>query len=246
MCPIKLLLTLALRLGNVAETCIEDLVHNTAQRKNRTVLWTFPERPVLCAFSSNGSTISLDKPAGNHQLGQTMAQASLAAGLFGRLHSHDLRRGAARDSANLKGKSKGIANKVATTVLGHNSSSINRPLTSHYVGAHDDDIWTKRIDENYADSIYKMPEAQSSYQGKFQKFKERDITDACIFEGLDAKADKDRKKASKLLEKRRQAEWVDQDNRKRQMLDAHSQDASLSVELPTAKLDGRGDDVMME
>lgn len=52
ICPIKLLLILALRLGNVAETSIDDLLKNTAQRNNRTVLWRYPDRPVLCAFSS--------------------------------------------------------------------------------------------------------------------------------------------------------------------------------------------------
>jgi hypothetical protein len=157
-----------------------------------------------------------------------MAQASLAAGLMGRLHSHDLRRGAARDTANLQSKLKGIANKTATTVLGHNLSASNRPLTAHYVVAHDDDIWTKRIDEKYMDSIFTTPEAENSYQRRFQKLKAKEVTDRCISEGLDSNMHKDRARASKLLEKGRQADWADQENRKWQMLNTHSPEASLA------------------
>ncbi|UPX16703.1 uncharacterized protein EKO05_0007091 [Ascochyta rabiei] len=226
VCPIKLLLALALRLGNVPETCIEDLIKNTARRKNRTVLWSFPERSVHCAFGANGAAVTIDKAAGNHQLTQTMAQATLAAGLLTRLHAHDLRRGAARDTAHLEGKAKGIANKQATMVLGHNASSANRPLTAHYVGAHDDDMWTKRVDRNYVDSVYETPEAENPYQRKFQILKPQDVSEECLAKGLDSGVRKDRAKASKLLEKRRQADWADQENRKRHMSHANEENVS--------------------
>jgi hypothetical protein len=147
---------------------------------------------------------------------------------MGRLHSHDLRRGAARDTANLQSKSKGIANETATTVLGHNLSASNRPLTAHYVGAHDDDIWTKRINEKYMDSISTTPEAENSCQRRFQKLKAKEVTDKCISEGLDSNTHKDRARASKLLGKGRQADWADQENRKWQMLNTHSPEASLA------------------
>jgi hypothetical protein len=142
----------------VAETSIDELIQHTAQRKNRTVLWKFPELPVLCAFNANGAAVVSDKPAGNHQLTQIMSQAARAAGLMGQHHAHDLRHGAATETTNLKGKLKGMANKGATTVLGHNASPANRPLSAHYVGAHDEDVWTKRLDDEYIDPIYETQE----------------------------------------------------------------------------------------
>jgi hypothetical protein len=235
MCPIKLFLTLALRLGNVAETSIEDLLMHTAQRNNRTVLWRFPKRPVLCALSSVGGSILVDKPAGNHQLSSIMSQATLAAGLLGQFRAHDLRRGAARDTANLSGKLKGSADKMTAAVLGHNESAANRSLTAHYVGGVVHDTWTKRVDENFNDPVYDIPNADSPYQRKFQAFTADEITEACLSKGLRTVAQKDRKRGAQLLEKRRQAEWADQENRKRQMLNEGYRSASTSrtAGLPT-------------
>jgi hypothetical protein len=78
--------------------------------------------------------------------------------------------------------------------------------------------------ENYIDSIYEIPEAEDPYQGRFQAFKAREITEACVSEGLDVNSRKDRGKTSKLHEKRRQVDWADQENRKRQMPAVASQD----------------------
>jgi len=224
VCPIKLLLALALRLGNVPESSIEDLIAHTRQRKNHTVLWSFPERPVHCAFTTNGAALIPDKPAGNHQLTHTMAQAGLVAGVLCRLRAHDLRRGAARDTANLKSKAKGAPSKGATAVLGHSFNSTNMPLTAHYVGALADDLWTKRINENFDDPIYEMEEAENPYQRKFQALRPQQIVQTCRTEGLDENNPLQRKEASKLCQKRRQADWADQERRKRQSIEADSQE----------------------
>jgi len=245
VCPIKLLLTLALRLENVAENSIEDLLMHTARRNNRTVLWSFPERPVLCAFSSAGAAPQVESPAGNHQLSQTMGQASLVAGLLSRLRAHDLCRGAARDTANLNSEEKGVVNTVTAAVLGHNVNGSSRQGTAHYVGDLDDDVWSKRVDENYVDSIHGVAEAEHAYQRRFQSFKAQDITEACQSEGLDPQEPKGRKLALRKLEKRRQADWADQETRKRQMLatdspaappspdDDHNAPGEVSDESPT-------------
>jgi hypothetical protein len=164
----------------VAETSIDELIQHTAQRKNRTMLWKFPELPVLCAFNANGAAVVSDKPAGNHQLTQIMSQAARAAGLMGQYHAHDLRHGAATETTNLKGKLKGMANKGATTRMsGRNASMTNTSTPS-----------TRR----------KRPD--KPYQRKFQMFKSQELTDTCVSEGLYSIARKDRTKASKILERR--------------------------------------------
>lgn len=225
VCPVKLLLTLALRLGNISESSIHDLITHTRQRKNQTVLWAFPERPVHCAFTTGGAALVPDKPAGNHQLTQTKTEAARAAGLLSRLHAHDLRCGAARDTANLRSKAKGTPGKGATAVLGHSFNATNMALTAHYVGALADDTWTKRNDESFDDPIYEIEETENPYQRKFQALQPQQVTEICRIEGLDEKDPKQRKQASRLYEKRRQGDWADQERAKRQMIDTDVQES---------------------
>jgi hypothetical protein len=58
------LLIVALRFGNVHAKTIDELLHLAAERRDKTVQWTHPEQPVLCAFGNVDASIQLDKHAG--------------------------------------------------------------------------------------------------------------------------------------------------------------------------------------
>ncbi|KAK9314252.1 hypothetical protein V1522DRAFT_436978 [Lipomyces starkeyi] len=67
MCPIALLLILALRHGLVLGTTIEQVLEYAANADAK-VVWLFPDRPLFAAFSHKStSECDLDNPAGNHQ-----------------------------------------------------------------------------------------------------------------------------------------------------------------------------------
>jgi hypothetical protein len=84
------LLIVALRFGNVHAQIIDELLRLAAERRDKTIQWAHPERPVLCAFGNVGASIQLDKHAGNHQLTNIMVQAAPVAGFFAKLRAHDL------------------------------------------------------------------------------------------------------------------------------------------------------------
>src|SRR4051812_39567494 len=54
ICPVRLLLTLALRTGNVEYTTVEDIIREARLRPDKTVQWVCKERPVLCAIKRYG------------------------------------------------------------------------------------------------------------------------------------------------------------------------------------------------
>ena len=138
MCPIKLLLVLALRLGNVAATNIDDLLTSTQSCADKTIKWTHPERPVMCAIGRCGAKLDVDEPASSEQLTSILGQAGLAAGVLAKIRSHDIRRGAARDSAQLDRIDSVSSVEVATT-LGHSFKTYSTGVTADYIGDVSDD-----------------------------------------------------------------------------------------------------------
>jgi hypothetical protein len=210
-----LLLITALRLGNVPEQSIDQLLEHTRARKNKTIVWSHPERPVLCAIGQIGATILVDKPAGNHQLTQTMEEAGLSAGLLSKTRAHDLRRGAAQDTANLeKSKLVGFVTPGVSAALGHGQNSRGASHTAHYIGSLTDDVWSKRVEENFINP-YGIDETDNMYPKKFQHLKPEQITELCQTEGLDPSNKHHRKQASNLYEKRRRQEWMNEERTKR-------------------------------
>ncbi|KAH6539690.1 hypothetical protein HBI07_114560 [Parastagonospora nodorum] len=241
ICPIKLLVTLALRLGNVEERSIDELIDHTRRRGTRTVIWKHPRRPVIPKLSKRGRCVLPDDPADVNQATKAVLPlACRVSGFFERLRSHDLRRGAARDAANISAKVHGISGSLAGAVLGH--SKKGKQMTAHYVGNMAVDIWSLRTDENWVDPFDRKEVAEMPYQAPFKYKPTSLITDICRVEGLDETKVSDRLKAGVLAEKRRQGMWVQQEREKRLRL---SPDLALiqgSPGLETAQTDLHRDD----
>lgn len=89
VCPIKLLLITALRLGNVEKRSIDDLLLSTQAREDKTVQWVHPERPVFVAFADKDAVVEPDRPAGDLQLAKTLVQVGDSAGLLTKLQRRD-------------------------------------------------------------------------------------------------------------------------------------------------------------
>ena len=101
MCPIALLLVHCLRHSLVDGTTLEEVLNGAVQRDDRTIVWRFPERPVLTAFATSPPRCDLAEAAITGQLAQTLKEMGAVAGMLDRVHGHALRLGAARDVAHL-------------------------------------------------------------------------------------------------------------------------------------------------
>jgi hypothetical protein len=206
VCPIKLLLILALRLGNVAAKTIGDVLVHAQSRRDKTVVWKHAERPVFCVLAGSGAALDLDKPAGNHQLTQTLATVGPIAGFLTPVRSHDLRRGSGRDIANLKEGVKGIATPAVAAALGHTNASHLRGVTSEYVGAISESTWSKRLRENYRDE-YGIAVTDAAFSKKRKIHDSAAVTAQCIRDRCDAEDPRARKAAAIKLRKQRVDNW---------------------------------------
>jgi hypothetical protein len=151
VCPIKLLLIYVLRHGYVHGTSIDEVLSNASMRADKQIIWTNGQVPVFCAISSSGSFLILDTLASNQQAATIVARAGVLAGILASIVAHDLRRGAAQDTAHVKSITAGIATPAVSAALGHSNTSLFKGTTAVYVGGVDEDLWTKRVDLEYKD-----------------------------------------------------------------------------------------------
>ena len=194
---------MALRLGNVHAVTIDEVLRNAAARNDKTIQWVHPKRPVLCAFGSGISRVLVDKPANNHQLSNTMAHAAPIAGfLTATIRSHDLRRGAAQDAANLESKIKGHATDAVAEYLGHNDTK----TTKRYIGGIRDSVYTMRVEENFQDP-FNLATTDNRYV-KRRRLDPAVITEMCEREGLDPTVVKNRSAMSNKVTRESWEAWV--------------------------------------
>ena len=67
-CPIKLILALALRVGNVTGNSIEEVLAHANRRLDKTIIWSNPNRPVMPGLSNGGIHLVLDKSTTNNYM----------------------------------------------------------------------------------------------------------------------------------------------------------------------------------
>ena len=116
-----------------------------------------------------------------------MAYAAPIAGfLTTTIRSHDLRRGAAQDAANLEIQIKGYATEAIAEYLGYN----NIKTTKRYIGGIRDSIYTMRVEENYQDEFNLV--TIDNYYVKRRRLNPAVITEMCEKEGLDPSVVKNR------------------------------------------------------
>jgi hypothetical protein len=208
LCPIKLILILALRTGNIAGAdSIEKALELARARKSQTIVWAYPERPVICAIIPRGKGLLREKAANRTQVTKTLAEGGMVAGVIASLASHDLRFGAARDAANLSKKIKGIPSVDVATTLGHSMRSYDKGLTAQYVGAMSTDTWTSRVKEDFQDPFGPQID-ETAPLPKRRRMSPDEITRLCEGKGLDASDKKARARAAYQDKQQRKKDWI--------------------------------------
>ncbi|WAO84110.1 C2H2-type domain-containing protein [Fusarium falciforme] len=141
--PMKLLLCHALRTGAVRETSWAELRQAARERPSNRVIWAYPNRPVICAIAGD-SKLTLDRPSPVASAQATLTQAAQLIGIAAKVKTHDIRRGAARQSAHLENSISGSTIEQARIAIGHSHSSRDSGEIEDYVGHLDDHNWTNR------------------------------------------------------------------------------------------------------
>ncbi|KAK9358485.1 hypothetical protein V1504DRAFT_442101 [Lipomyces starkeyi] len=89
MCTVSLLMIHALRHGLVVGSTIQEVLEHASNAADGRVVWTFPDRPVLCAFTKTGvKRCELDKPAATQQLRLSVKQMGIVSNILTRDVAH--------------------------------------------------------------------------------------------------------------------------------------------------------------
>jgi hypothetical protein len=160
VCPVKLLFIQALRSGNLSS--LDDALTQASLRRDRTIQWLYPERPrpVIPQFSKRSAFIAWNLPAAPGQINTTTKVLGQVAGILAHIVSHDIRRGGARDLANLIPISKhpiGVATKEVAQVTGHSAISFTNGTTDKYVGEVEQDTYTTRAEQLFGKRLLLEP-----------------------------------------------------------------------------------------
>ena len=206
-CPIKLILALALRVGNVAGASIEDVLIKARQRRDKLILWLRADQPLIPAVHRHGTLLTLDTPAGTSTLARILAKAGQKSGILGHIASHDLRRGSAFDGARAKERPTGYADPELARSLGHSRQAFRAGVTDQYVGPSYYDHWTTRVESPPDTPRFGLELAATPYQ-KPPKLSAAQVSGMCIQKGFDTSTKSGRSKAARVYHQERFAEWV--------------------------------------
>lgn len=210
LCPIKLIVAMAMRTGALEDRTVEDVIGRAHSRPDRCVVWTPSRRedPLLPAFASRGNAISPKTPAPAKQLILSLQQASDLAGLLKQAKPHDLRRGAVRDVVHTPGITA-IDVNLAAEVLSHTFEAKKNGISRSYVGHVKEPYFTKRVEE-FADGdkaeTFAMEFASSSFKRKVNTTAQIDAY--CEENNLDPSNKNVRKQAGHRLSKKVRNDWV--------------------------------------
>jgi hypothetical protein len=206
ICPVKLLFIQALRSGNLSS--LDDALTQASLRRDRTIQWLYPERPVIPQLNKCGAFIAWNLPAAPGQINRTTKVLGQVAGLLAHIVSHDIRRGAARDLANLIPISKhpiGVATKEVAQVTGHSANSLLNGTTDRYVGEVEQDTYTTRAEQLCMSR--KAPTIGAPY--KKRRLANSEITTYCEENDIDPASKNGRQRASEALHSQRKVEWME-------------------------------------
>lgn len=150
LCPIKIILILALRCGEVDANCISRLLATLPASRNRKVIWIHPHRQVLPAFSVQNTRLLPDKAA------RALIQVTKSARILSQIRPHDLRRDTAKDLDNLEEPITGQAMPAIATGLRQAYYTYILSTTVTYSGPATDGIHAKRARTSKQDAFTKV------------------------------------------------------------------------------------------
>ncbi|KAK0129018.1 hypothetical protein ONS95_000958 [Cadophora gregata] len=214
ICPVKLLLIQALRSGNLSSS-LDETLKQASLRRDRTIQWLYPERPVLPQLLKSSAFIAWDKPAGPGQVNKNTKDLGLVAGVLAHIISHDVRRGGLRDLANLKIPSApmapmGVASKEVAVAAGHSMGSYLKGTTDKYVGPVERENYTARAAQMFVSR--KAPEMGQRFQKT--RLTKAEVSLYCEEHDIDPTDKNGRQRAGDAIHRKRKADWIESEKKR--------------------------------
>lgn len=203
MCPVKMLLIIALRTGVTHGASIEDVLSYAVTRVDRGIKWMHPDRPVFFAMAGKmpDLTDSLSVTTGIHAL-QRMARC---AGLLDHVTTHDIRRGALREVAHMPNRLIGTSCSMAANIAGHSHSAMAKGVTKKYIGDTQSNVYLERSSMEFVDQ--KAPRSAVNGAHEQQRVLSREIDEHLASTGQDANNRQLRHKAAASIRAERTRKW---------------------------------------
>lgn len=205
MDPVKLLIIMALRTGNVAETTYDALLATTRQRKNRTIEWKDPKLPIIMRI--NASALS-DTPTGITTLKKTLQIASHAAGMLQTPLTGDIRRGAAFETSKARSSTQsnsGLFN--AQSFLGHINKAASLGITDTYASGQVEARTEARLTSNF-DRLLRHPATFAPTAYRAPRLSRERVVNFASKHGMASSSDLKLRKAKAALKKYDFIEWA--------------------------------------
>jgi hypothetical protein len=203
------LVILALPIGAVESTTLDDLISRARARKDKRLVLVNPKLPVLSAIYTHTHQLVLGKPARGDQINRTVQLGAELAGITEHVIAHDLRRGAVRDVVNLsKSTVKGQVGRLVAKAVGHSEGTLVKGVTDAYSGHLKDNIWKARLDEAQSEEFGLTT---TSRPFKRQRCTKDKIDIYCKENSLDSANANDRVKASHGVKRQEKEIWADQE-----------------------------------
>lgn len=224
ICPIKLLIIVALRTGAVTETTYGELISNIRARQSKVLVWAYPERPVLPAFGPCAAFVDVGAPAPGAQILSSLKLAGDLVGMLSAPWTHDIRRGSARDIAYAPSFSilcRSMMTDVVARALGHSDSTRRQGITDAYIGHVREDLWGVRVraltEADPGPGNFSTPELAVHAYKKQRRLSPLVVSKACKELGLDYGTPQGRRAAKSQLHNQARKSWKVQE---RSCLDA--------------------------
>lgn len=176
------------------------------ERQDKSLCWTDGrgESPILCAFHNSTNAVVIDKAAEIRQAITTIHEASSKAGFCAIVTPHDLRRGAAKDTAHSKHTPRGLATPAVAAELGQSVRSLDAGITAAYVGSRNEDSWSRRVSAGFEDP-FGINVTNNVY--KRRKMSKEEMTQLYVDVGIDASSANERRKARRKYEAVQEKLW---------------------------------------
>lgn len=213
LCPLRLVISLAMRTRQVAPTTTSDLFQQLRTSPSGRIVWSNPESPVFVQIGRKSANLVPDTTAPGTQVLDTLRKAADIAGFICSPVTHDIRRGSAKEVSKLKGAE--VPNlQLAGQAIFHKPRSTFSGTTKGYVGGLDYDHHNARLEQAPATYKFGAPKRAPASYKPVGRLPQEKITELCVEYKLDPVKPQDRAKAAEWFKKDHRKKWAEEQEAK--------------------------------
>lgn len=213
LCPLRLLVSLAIRTRQVVPTTAADLFQQLRTSRSGRVVWSNPEAPVFVQIGRRSASLVPDTTAPAAQVLDTLRKAADIAGFTCLPVTHDIRRGSAKEISKLKDAE--VPNlQLAGQAIFHKARSTNLGTTKEYTGGLDYDHHNARLEQAPATYKFGAPKRAPASYKPVGRLPQEQITQLCEQYLLDPAKQQDRAKAAEWFKKDHRRKWAEEQDAK--------------------------------